>query len=464
MTYQIETHIAKRLQDFFSQFDFIDKVEVFGSRARHDCSTKSDIDLCIYSLEMSAKQFTKLKIVLDELPILYKVDIVHFEESNDALKENILRDGKLFYTPMVKLIDICEPKQHKTIAKSSFISDGKYLIYGANGVIGRYNSYTHTIKTLLITCRGATCGTLNISEPMSYINGNAMALNNLSEKVDLNYLYYSLNERGFNDVITGSAQPQITKENLEKIKIYLPSLTKQKQIAKRLDKAKELIELRQDSISKLDELSKSIFIDMFGDPVLNPMGWKINKLSEFGNCKNGLNFNSKINEYRIKCLGVGDFKNLTTVRDIESLQTISIDKKPTKEFLLQNADIIFVRSNGSKNLVGRCIEVYPNEKEVTFSGFCIRFRLSNDLILVPYLLHVLKSNSIRKNMAGRGANIQNINQQILLGLNIPLPPLNIQEKFSNIIQKIEQQKSLYQEQLKKLQENFDSLLSESFSV
>ena len=72
------------------------------------------------------------------------------------------------------------------------------------------------------------------------------------------------------------------------------------------------------------------------------MNWELNKLSEFGNCKNGLNFDSKRNECNIKCLGVGDFKNLTTIRNIELLQTITIEKKPAKEYLLQNGDIIFV--------------------------------------------------------------------------------------------------------------------------
>ena len=130
--------------------------------------------------------------------------------------------------------------------------------------------------------------------------------------------------------------------------------------------------------------------------------------------------------------------------------------------MLQNGDIIFVRSNGSKDLVGRCIVIYPNETEVTFSGFCIRFRLSTDLILIPYLLNVLKSKSMRQNMLGRGANILNLNQQILLGLNILFPPMELQNKFAKIIEKIEEQKSLYEKELEKLEENFQALLQKSF--
>lgn len=304
---------------------------------------------------------------------------------------------------------------------------------------------------------------INDFDDKIYLNQRVAILRS-NDLLEQKYLYYSIKKysKEILEKAKGIAQKNISTEDINSLEIPLPSLEKQKQIAKTLDKASELIELRKESITKLDELSKSIFIDMFGDPVQNPMNWKVNKLSEFGNCKNGLNFNSKKNECNIKCLGVGDFKNFSTIKNIELLQTISIEKKPTKEYLLQNGDIIFVRSNGSKKLVGRCVEIYPNKKEVTFSGFCIRFRLSTDLILIPYLLHVLKSKSMRQNMVGRGANIQNLNQQMLLGLNIPLPPMNLQNKFAKIIEKIEEQKTLYTQELEKLQENFDALLQKSF--
>lgn len=95
MIANIPSDILKELQEFFDKFDFIDKVEVFGSRARGDNKLKSDIDLCVYSLQMSREEFRDLRHEINELPILYYIDIVHFEKISDALKENILRDGKL---------------------------------------------------------------------------------------------------------------------------------------------------------------------------------------------------------------------------------------------------------------------------------------------------------------------------------------------------------------------------------
>jgi type I restriction enzyme S subunit len=369
---------------------------------------------------------------------------------------------------IVKLEEL-ENKEYIKISKGKqlpkeYRDNGNIEVIGAGRKSPYYSSHTnHTENTITISSSGAYAGYVWMHNYPIWASDCTVI--RVSQDIDLDYMYYFLKSK--QELIysfqSGAGQPHVYWKNVKNIEINLPTLTKQKEIASILDKAQELISLRKESIKKLDELSKSIFIDMFGDPIQNPKNWELNNLSEFGNCKNGLNYNSKINEYRIKCLGVGDFKDLTTIRNIESLPTISIDKKLTKEFLLQNGDIVFVRSNGSKNLVGRCIEIYPNEEGITFSGFCIRFRLSNNLILIPYLLHLLKSKSIRQNMVGRGANIQNLNQQILLGLKIPLPPIALQNKFAKIIEKIEEQKSLYEEELEKLEENFKALLQKSFN-
>lgn len=155
----------------------------------------------------------------------------------------------------VKLIEISRPRQWKTISTSELRNSG-FPVYGANGKIGFYDSYTHEFPTLLIICRGASCGTLNISEPKSYVNGNAMALDELSEKVDLKFLFYALNKRGLNDTISGSDQPQITREGLSKVDFFLPPLSIQQKIAEKLDKA--------DSLRKKDlELLKMFCIQNF---------------------------------------------------------------------------------------------------------------------------------------------------------------------------------------------------------
>ena len=156
--------------------------------------------------------------------------------------------------PSVPLTEICRPRQWKTISLKELEPTG-YPVYGANGKIGFYKEYNHAHETVLITCRGATCGTLNICEPQSYVTGNAMALDELSERVDLKFLFYTLRHRGFDDVISGSAQPQITGEGLRKVKIPIPRLSQQHRIVAELD---NLLDRSQAARAELTRVPKLV--------------------------------------------------------------------------------------------------------------------------------------------------------------------------------------------------------------
>jgi type I restriction enzyme S subunit len=133
------------------------------------------------------------------------------------------------------LFEISRPKQWKTISKKELLDSG-YPVYGANGKIGFFSQYNHEKSTILITCRGATCGTLNISEPYAWVNGNAMAIDNLEEDIiDFNFIFYALKSRGLDDTISGSAQPQITREGLEKVTLPLPPMNEQRRIVEKIE-------------------------------------------------------------------------------------------------------------------------------------------------------------------------------------------------------------------------------------
>lgn len=106
---------------------------------------------------------------------------------------------------------------------------------------------------------------------------------------------------------------------------------------------------------------------MFGDPVDNPKGWSIKTLEELGDFKNGLNYR-KATGYTVKCLSVHDFKDRRVISGVDVLSDISISVKPSREYLLRDGDIVFVRSNGNSNLTGRCLAVYPHGGKAVFSG------------------------------------------------------------------------------------------------
>ena len=144
----------------------------------------------------------------------------------------------------VYLSEIAQIYQPQTISLSEFTKEG-YLVYGANGVIGKYREYNHQTEQICITCRGNTCGVVNYTQPKSWITGNAMVINtdDFKEKVFKRYLYHYLSAYNFNSIISGSGQPQIVRSPLEKLRIALPTMQQQKNIATFLDKLQNQIEI-----------------------------------------------------------------------------------------------------------------------------------------------------------------------------------------------------------------------------
>ena len=143
----------------------------------------------------------------------------------------------------IKLGEICKLYQPKTISKQNLKSDGQYKVFGANGVIGYFDQYNHEECEIAITCRGATCGTINLTEPKSWITGNAMVAQVSRKKVVQKYLYYCLSLVSMHLVISGAAQPQITKTSLFPLLIPMPLYEEQKRIAYILDTAHKEIDL-----------------------------------------------------------------------------------------------------------------------------------------------------------------------------------------------------------------------------
>lgn len=262
----------------------------------------------------------------------------------------------------------------------------------------------------------------------------------------------------------GSLSPRVKWENLKNYTFELPTLTEQKKLAEVLWSISDTIQAYQDLLTKTEELVKTRFAEMFGDPATNPKGWTTKRLLSMGDCKNGMNFHAGDTGMKIHCLGVGDFKNLSVIDGTEHLPVISLNEAPSEESLLRDGDIVFVRSNGNKALVGRCLVVYPRSTPTTYSGFCIRYRLTSGEVDSAYLLWVLKMDSMRKKMAGRGANIQNLSQQVLAALDIPLPPIEFQKQFVAFVNQADQSKSALQRTITSLQETKRSLAAEALCM
>ena len=282
------------------------------------------------------------------------------------------------------------------------------------------------------------------------------------------YIFYSLygnyrrgGTRAFENKTTGLHNLKVD-DYVSRYEITELDHKKQIEVCEYLDKIYKVIKLREEELQKLDDLIKARFVELFGDPVMNEKGWITKSLLDMGRCKNGMNFHYDDEGVEINCLGVGDFKELSIIDNTDELPTVSLKEMPSEEYLLKDDDIVFVRSNGNKALVGRSIAVYPGNVPTTFSGFCIRYRKHDNEIIVPYLLRALKADSMRMKMTGRGANIQNLNQQILGTLVIPVPPIELQNQFADFVKQVDKSKVKVQKALDETQKLFDSLMQQYF--
>ena len=151
---------------------------------------------------------------------------------------------------IVHLGEIARIYQPQTISSTELTEDG-FLVYGANGIIGKYKEYNHKTEQICITCRGNTCGMVNYTKPLSWITGNAMVINTdeHQNKVCKRYLYHYLSAYNFNSIISGSGQPQIVRTPLEQLKVPLPTFLEQKQKATFLDKIQGRIEISNKTLN-----------------------------------------------------------------------------------------------------------------------------------------------------------------------------------------------------------------------
>ena len=192
----------------------------------------SEVFVGLPSKSEQHKIATLLRLIDERISTQNKI-IEKLETLIRGIRDNIVLKIKGEYITLQDIADIYQPQ---TIASTNLTEDG-YLVYGANGVIGKYHSYNHDKEQICITCRGNKCGTVNFTEPKSWITGNAMVINtdNFANNVNKRYLFHYLSFINFNSIISGSGQPQIVRQPLAKLKVILPALTIQEHIAECLD-------------------------------------------------------------------------------------------------------------------------------------------------------------------------------------------------------------------------------------
>ena len=365
----------------------------------------------------------------------------------------------MMWMEKVKLSDICSPKQWKTIPTSDLLNEG-YPVYGANGIIGYYNEYNHENPVVTVTCRGATCGSINITVPKAYVTGNAMCLDDLKNDIEIEYLYYCLKHYDFKNVISGSAQPQITRQGMDKIYIMLCSREEQRDIVNKLKKTEKVIKLRKQELQLLDDLAKARFVEMFGDPVSNPYGYDKVALSDLADIKIGP-FGSLLHKEDY-IVGGHPLLNPSHIVDgrisPDNKLTISDEKyKELSAYQLKTGDVVM----GRRGEMGRCAVV--SEEGFLCGTGSILIRTKGD-VTAYYIQKTISFPSFKKTIEDMavGQTMPNLNVPIVSSFEIIKPPIEVQDRYYALVEQVDKSKVEIQKALNKTQMLFDSLMQEYF--
>jgi len=349
-------------------------------------------------------------------------DLEEIKENNWSLVANRYRKSKLKNKNIKEysFSDFCKLKQGKSLLQKDFI-DGDFDVFGANGKIGKHNEYMYDKAMILIACRGATCGVINKTTPKSWVNNNAIALENIDNRIaDENFLFYLLSYTNFDDVITGSAQPQITVGLLNNKKIPLPSLEIQKEIVKKLDEKKAIVDEASSLIEKV-ERERANAQEIFDE--LDCEWVELEKISQIESGGTPSTSNSEYWE--------NGTINWATIVDVKDFDVFDTERKITEKGLKNSSakelpiDTVLFSSRATIGEVG--ISRIPLATNQGFKNFiCDKSKLVPEYL--AYFLMVFKKD-IEK--LASGATYKEISKSNISKYKIPLPRIEEQEDIAN---------------------------------
>ena len=363
---------------------------------------------------------------------------------------------------MVRLGDVCKKGSSNIAQKDLEGHNGHYPIYGASGYIKDVDFFQMEHAYIAVVKDGAGVGRImklpgksSVIGTMQYIIPN--------DSVDIGYLAYAMEHMNLAKYYSGATIPHIYFKDYQKEQLPLPSLDEQRHIAAVLDKVSDLIAKRKQQLDKLDEMVKAKFVEMFGEPVINPMGWPTHNLQEYitfltSGSRGWSQYFSNDGEYFITIKNV---KNChITLDDVQHV--LPPDNSEAKRTKVQENDLLIsiTADLGRTGIVTK--EIAEHGAYINQHLTCIR--LNKRAVHPLYVAYYMESEAGKrqfdaKNQSGvkAGLNFNSINT-----LKLMVPPLELQESFVYFVQSVNQQELTLQRSLDKLEVLKKALMQKYF--
>lgn len=337
---------------------------------------------------------------------------------------------------MAKLGEVCLLKAGKFVSANDISPEynkGLYPCFGGNGIRGYVADYTHDGEFPLIGRQGALCGNVNLASGKFHATEHAVVV---QPKIEMNvhWLYYALNAMNLGQYATGAAQPGLAVSKLETLSIEIPNISEQNKIAQTLYKVEQLVNFRKQQLSKLDELVKARFVEMFGNKDYPRMKWN----NVFNTTTGKLDSNAAVDN--------GKYPFFTCSKEPLKIDSYAFDQ--TALLLAGNNaagkyDVKYYQ--GKFNAYQR---TYVLSLKHNWSYKLFQYQLEDKLLY-------LQTKSL-------GGLTKYLTLKILGELDFIVPPLALQNEFAAFVEHVDEQKQTVQQSLEKLELMKKALMQEYF--
>ena len=320
--------------------------------------------------------------------------------------------------------------------------------------------------TVLVAMYGATIGACSILNYEASTNQACAAFLPTSDVLP-NYLYYFLSSKkeSFIQDGVGGAQPNISAGYLKRVPFDIRPLSEQRHIADVLDKVDEIISQRQKQFSKLDELVKVRFVEMFGDMLLNPLPWPERRLETMADIVSGITKGRKTQStdlFEVPYMAVSNVKD--GYIDWTTVKTIMATQSEIDQYRLLPNDVLMTEG-GDPDKLGRGAIIREPQENCIHQNHIFRVRLNKSAILPEFFAEYLQHQKAKRyflRCAKQTTGIASINMKQLRALPVSVPPIDNQEGFADFVREVARQKLTIQQSLDKLEVLKKSLMQDYF--
>jgi type I restriction enzyme S subunit len=319
---------------------------------------------------------------------------------------------------------------------------------------------------VLLTVKGAGVGKSNLAIDAA-IGRQIMALRPRPNVLDRDYLFEFLraHESRINALGQGATVPGIGIDDVVGIRLPLPPIFGQRQLARIMAKADAIRRKRQESLRLSNELLRSAFVDKFGDPLTNPKAWPVIKVGALLARKPQIgtitpaSTDGKVPVVRVGEIGNGDL-------DLSACGRVTLATADLGKYQLAPGDVLLARAIGSKEHLGKASLFTRADETAVFDSHVMRLRFNAERILPLFFLHWLRSNGGRAQFlrrAGRTAVQFNVNADQMADIDLPLPPVSAQSDFVQVLGGVERTVRNLKRSLSLADDIFNSLVQRAFS-